>query len=131
MRSYRSLAFHLTKQSVRFPSTSSSCVVQSHNEWDPLEEVIVGRLEGATIPPLTSEIKPVLNESRFPFLEKHRGRHFPSIVMKKATKELEYFCSVLESEGVTVRRPDIYDHKEDYKTPDFYSEVAFHNANPR
>ena len=24
--------------------------VNSHNEWDPLEEVIVGRLEGATIP---------------------------------------------------------------------------------
>ena len=25
--------------------------VNSHNEWDPLEEVIVGRLEGAVIPP--------------------------------------------------------------------------------
>src|SRR5881397_210784 len=25
------------------------CPVNSHNEWDPLEEVIVGRLEGATI----------------------------------------------------------------------------------
>jgi glycine amidinotransferase len=24
--------------------------VNSHNVWDPLEEVIVGRLEGATIP---------------------------------------------------------------------------------
>ena len=24
--------------------------VNSHNEWDPLEEVVVGRLEGATIP---------------------------------------------------------------------------------
>ena len=24
--------------------------VNSHNEWDPLEEIIVGRLEGATIP---------------------------------------------------------------------------------
>ena len=26
------------------------CPVNSFNEWDPLEEVIVGRLEGATIP---------------------------------------------------------------------------------
>ncbi|PAZ17375.1 amidinotransferase, partial [Streptomyces sp. SA15] len=24
--------------------------VRSHTEWDPLEEVIVGRLDGATIP---------------------------------------------------------------------------------
>lgn len=28
----------------------SSCVVNSHNEFDPLEEVIVGRVEGSTIP---------------------------------------------------------------------------------
>ena len=27
------------------------------NEWDPLEEVIVGRVEGATIPPFTIEVK--------------------------------------------------------------------------
>ncbi len=26
-------------------------VVNTHNEWDPLEEVIVGNVEGATIPP--------------------------------------------------------------------------------
>ncbi|MFC7969407.1 amidinotransferase, partial [Streptomyces cinereoruber] len=24
--------------------------VSTHNEWDPLEEVVVGRLDGATIP---------------------------------------------------------------------------------
>ncbi len=24
--------------------------VRSHNEWDPLEEIVVGRLDGATIP---------------------------------------------------------------------------------
>ena len=31
--------------------------VWSHNEWDPLEEVIVGRVEGATVPALTVEVK--------------------------------------------------------------------------
>lgn len=31
--------------------------VWSHNEWDLLEEVIVGRVEGATIPPFTVEVK--------------------------------------------------------------------------
>ena len=30
--------------------TVGPCPVNSHNEWDPLEEVIVGRLEGAVIP---------------------------------------------------------------------------------
>ena len=28
-----------------------------HNEWDPLEEVIVGRAENACVPQFTSEVK--------------------------------------------------------------------------
>ena len=28
-----------------------ACPVSSWNEWDPLEEIIVGRLDGAVIPP--------------------------------------------------------------------------------
>ena len=31
-------------------SRNELCPVNSHNEWDPLEEIIVGRLEGATMP---------------------------------------------------------------------------------
>jgi len=31
--------------------------VWSWNEWDPLEEVIVGRAEGASVPPFTMEVK--------------------------------------------------------------------------
>jgi len=27
-------------------------VVNSHNEWDTLQEVIVGRIEGAAVPPI-------------------------------------------------------------------------------
>ena len=30
--------------------TTQLCPVNSHNEWDPLEEVIVGRLEHAMLP---------------------------------------------------------------------------------
>lgn len=33
------------------------CPVCSHNEWDPLEEVIVGRAENAQVPPFTVEVK--------------------------------------------------------------------------
>ena len=31
--------------------------VWAWNEWDTLEEVIVGRVEGATVPPFTVEVK--------------------------------------------------------------------------
>lgn len=33
------------------------CPVCSYNEWDPLEEVIVGRAENARVPPFTVEVK--------------------------------------------------------------------------
>jgi hypothetical protein len=32
-------------------TSSAVCSVNSWNEWDPLEEVIVGRLDGAVVPP--------------------------------------------------------------------------------
>ena len=37
--------------------TQSECPVNSWNEWDPLEEVIVGIPDGATIPKLTREVE--------------------------------------------------------------------------
>lgn len=33
------------------------CPVCCYNEWDPLEEVIVGRAENAYVPPFTVEVK--------------------------------------------------------------------------
>uniref|UniRef100_A0A8C3HWL8 Glycine amidinotransferase n=1 Tax=Chrysemys picta bellii TaxID=8478 RepID=A0A8C3HWL8_CHRPI len=33
------------------------CPVSSYNEWDPLEEVIVGRAENACVPPFSVEVK--------------------------------------------------------------------------
>lgn len=39
------------------PAGCSSSPVCSHNEWDPLQEVIVGRLDGATVPQLLTELK--------------------------------------------------------------------------
>lgn len=46
------------------------CPVCSYNEWDPLEEVIVGRAENACVPPFTVEVK-VSNAVRRCFDSKH------------------------------------------------------------
>uniref|UniRef100_A0A8C6VLJ9 Glycine amidinotransferase n=1 Tax=Naja naja TaxID=35670 RepID=A0A8C6VLJ9_NAJNA len=42
-----------------------NCPVCSHNEWDPLEEVIVGRAENARVPPFTVEVKVSLYSLKF------------------------------------------------------------------
>lgn len=39
------------------PHANPNSPVWSWNEWDPLEEVIVGRVEAATVPDFTIEVK--------------------------------------------------------------------------
>lgn len=104
--------------------------VWSWNEWDPLEEVIVGRAEGASVPPFTMEVKANTYEKYWDFYNKNGGFSFPDQHLQKAIPEIEEFCNILEHEGVTVRRPDPVDHSLVYKTPDFES-PGMYAAMPR
>ena len=47
--------------------TSPVC---AYNEWDPLEEVIVGRVEGACMPPMTTEVKATISKKWWEFFQK-------------------------------------------------------------
>ncbi len=72
-----------------------------------------------------------LGYDKYAFFTERGGGKFPVEHTRKAIEELENFCSILKSEGVNVRRPDIVDFQSDYKTPDFYSPVGLYNAMPR
>lgn len=104
--------------------------VNSFNEWDPLEEVIVGRLEGATIP--SNHITVTFNIPRAaqPFFRFAAGWRFPGFMKKIAQQELDGFIRVLEIEGIKVRRPDIVDWSRKYKSP-WWSSRGFCIACPR
>lgn len=52
-------------------------VVNSHNEWSLLEEVIVGSVKGATIPGVHPETKPVIKEEYHGFFAENAGKPFP------------------------------------------------------
>ena len=104
--------------------------VNSWNEWDPLEEVIVGRLEGAAAPP--SHVTMIGNLPRraarlYPLLA---GRRYPRVLVRPAQKELDGFVRLLESEGITVRRPDVVDFSVRYASPTWTSS-GFCTASPR
>ena len=114
-----------------YQSRAYSVPVSCHNEWDPLEEIVVGNLQGACVPPLTMEVKATLSDSKYQFFTERGGGRFPVEHTKKAIAEVENFCSILKSEGVIVHRPDVVDFKEWYKTPDFESPVGLFNAMPR
>ena len=96
-----------------------------------LQEVIVGRVEGATVPYLTSEVQACVPEKYWPFFKKLGGQSFPREHLMKAAAEIEELCQILKGEGVIVRQPDIVDFSEGYKTPDFEAASGLHAAMPR
>eukprot|EP00118_Oscarella_pearsei_P021023 m.233683 g.233683 ORF g.233683 m.233683 type:complete len:389 (+) comp40095_c0_seq6:904-2070(+) len=125
--------FWLASARVRLFSASthqSESPVLSHNEWDPLEEVIVGRVENAHVPPFTAEVKANTSEKHWPFYAQYGGKPFPAEFINKAKQEVEEFCSVLQNEGVVVRRPEVMDWSIVYETPDFRSS-GMYAAMPR
>jgi glycine amidinotransferase len=109
----------------------AACPVNSHTEWDPLEEVIVGRLDGATLPP--DHVAVTFNASCCLLSRLYRlvaGRRYPSWMVRRANKELEEFIHILEAEGVVVRRPDAMDFHTRFRTP-HWSSRGFVAACPR
>lgn len=65
-------------------------IVNSHNEFDPLEEVIVGRVEGATIPEWHVSGKAVWPEKWWEMYKTKAGQPFPKELMEKG---MFYLCS--------------------------------------
>ncbi|TRZ01970.1 hypothetical protein DNTS_024148 [Danionella cerebrum] len=106
------------------------CPVSAYNEWDPLEEVIVGRAENACVPPFTVEVKANTYEKHWPFYQRFGGQSFPKEHLQKAVDEIEEMCTILALEGVTVKRPEPLNWSEEYKTPDF-SSTGMYAAMPR
>ena len=115
--------------------TSPVC---SYNSWDPLEEVIVGRIDYATMPTFTPEVKvrhydiiffyfthntkffqACTHVKNWDWFGRDEGKFFPAERVELVRQEVENLCDVLKAEGVIVRRPDPVDWSKTYETPDF------------
>ncbi|MEY3212931.1 MAG: hypothetical protein RIT28_3412 [Pseudomonadota bacterium] len=116
------------------PVEVPSSPVCSYTEWDPLEEVIVGRVEDAVFAAWR-----VINEHTVPPGEWTEiearvggpGAPYPVELVRRAQACVEGFVQVLEAEGVTVRRPDRVDYARPFATPDWSVTSGFCAANPR
>jgi len=110
--------------------SSAACPVNSWNEWDPLEEVIVGRLDGAVVPPF--HVSVTYNRPHWTSWL-HRlaaGRRYPKWMVRRAQTELDGFVRLLEAEGVRVRRPEPIDQRRRVRTR-LWSSSGFCLACPR
>ena len=102
--------------------------VWSCNEWDPLEEVIVGNPLQARFP--TPDLSTQLAE--FPdrsLAEIPRGP-FPKKIIEETEEDLNIFVQVLEKLGVTVRRPQTWPHEARFSTIHWQSQ-GYYNYCPR
>lgn len=111
-------------------TTRISSPVSAHNEWDPLEEVIVGDLHDATIP--SNHIAVTCNIPRaaaraYPVFG---GMRYPRMMTGPARRELAEFVHIMEQEGVRVRHPDPQPFHRNFRTP-HWSSRGFTCACPR
>jgi glycine amidinotransferase len=104
--------------------------VSSYNEWDPLEEVIVGRVEGATFPSGHISVTSNLPSFSAKVFRLASGLRYPKWMVRLAQRELDEFIHILEGEGIKIRRPDFIDFGRLYRSP-HWSSRGFSTACPR
>ena len=104
-------------------------LVNVYNEWDPLEEVIVGIATNARLAKPDISVHAV----DFPHLKTlddiPRGP-FPAKILEETAEDLETLVKTLESLSVKVRRPDVTDHSKMFASPDWESD-SMYNYCPR
>ena len=103
-------------------------VVWSCNEWDPLEEVIVGNPLRARFP--TADPSTRLAEFPDRSLEEIPQGPFPQWIIDETEEDLNEFVAVLEEQGVTVKRPETWPHEAEFSTIHWESR-GFYNYCPR
>jgi len=93
--------------------------VQSNNDWDPLEEIIVGSADHAMLPTIDKSTHSFCwaGES-LENIKDLEGDHF-QWVRDEANEDAEILCTTLKSLGVKILRPDSIDHGKKFSTPEW------------
>ena len=102
--------------------------VCSWNEWDPLEEVIVGNPLRARFP--TADRSTQMAEFPDRSLEDIPQGAFPQQIIEETEEDLDQFVAVLEGLGVKVKRPDTWPHEDTFSTVHWQSQ-GYYNYCPR
>jgi len=109
------------------------CPVNSHNEWDPLEEVIVGSPVNAWASFWDPVDKMVYTKEEETEIEKHLVLYqpYPAEYIHAALNAVNRFIHILREEGVIVRRVEEQDYSGEFATPYWKTPSGFCSANPR
>ena len=94
-------------------------LVWSCNEWDPLEEVIVGNPLNARFP--TADRSSQLAEFSNRSVAAIPQGSFPQKIIEETEEDLQEFIRVLQGLGITVKRPETWPHERTFSTIHWYT----------
>jgi N-dimethylarginine dimethylaminohydrolase len=103
-------------------------VVWSCNEWDQLEEVVVGNPLRARYP--AADRSTQLAEFPDRPLEEIPQGPFPEKIIEETEEDLNAFIAVLQELGITVKRPETWPHESKFSTIHWESQ-GYYNYCPR
>jgi glycine amidinotransferase len=109
--------------------TATAPAVNSWNEWDPLREVIVGRVRGAADMGFEPAFSPYFRKDDP--ARAFRGGRVPDALTAEAERQIDGLAELLQRQGITVRRPDPLDQNVAVKTPDWQVQNGRAIACPR
>ena len=107
-------------------------MVNVHNEWDPLREVIVGSATGAQVPRVKDHCLHCIEyalQSDEEFGAVNCGP-YPQQIIEETNEDLDRFADDLTKMGIRVHRPQPADFSEIYATGDWQVD-GYHGYCPR
>lgn len=95
--------------------------ISTHNDWDPLKDIIVGTATGARVPTVDASTRS-FSYAAHP-IERVRALEgpLPQTLIDEANEDIEALVDVLTTAGVTVRRPQPIDGGALIATPEWRS----------
>jgi glycine amidinotransferase/scyllo-inosamine-4-phosphate amidinotransferase 1 len=102
----------------------SGCLVGVHNEWDPLEEIVVGTAHGARIPVGDRSLL-AIELPGYGSVENIPSGPLPDWLVEETEAELERLCEELRKLDVIVRRPEPRNLGAVVATPDWQSDGLY------
>jgi glycine amidinotransferase/scyllo-inosamine-4-phosphate amidinotransferase 1 len=111
------------------PTPLKTGPVFSCNEWDPLEEVVLGTALGAQVPRPDRNLH-CISYANLDDMNQIPAGPYPQWVIEEAEEDLEYIAKVLRQLGVTVRRPSPIDFRAKIRTRRWETD-GFYNYCPR
>lgn len=96
-------------------------LVNSHNDWDPLEEIIVGHAHHFRINTDISTHSFCFANKKFKDIQ-HMAGTLPQWLIDEANEDIDNMANTLTAMGIKVHRPAIQDWSTTFATPDWQSQ---------